>query len=63
MEIDADGIPVCSYVIPEIAATTTIIPFAPPSEPPVYIPPVVAEATADTEQHSQEEDKTGSDDE
>ena len=62
MEIDADGIPVRSHVIPEVLATTTIIPFATPSEPPAHIPPVIAEATADAEQHGMEEAKTGSDD-
>ena len=64
MEIDAHGVPVRSYVISdEVAVTTTVIPFTPPSEQPVQIPPVVAEATDDGEQQNQEEDKTGSDDE
>ena len=63
MEIDADGVPVHFYVIPEVTVTTTITPFTPPSEPPVQIPPVVAEATDDAEQQNQDEDKTGSDDE
>ena len=63
MEIDADGVPVRSHVIPEVAVTTTITPFTPPFEPPVQIPPVVAEATEDAEQQNQEEDKTGSDEE
>ena len=63
MEIDADGVPVRSYVIPETTATTTIIPFTPPSAPSVHIPPVVAEATVDAEQASPGADKTGSDDE
>ena len=63
MEIDADGVPVRSHMIPEVAATTTITPFTQPSEPPVQIPPVVAEATEDAKQQNQEEDKTGSDEE
>ena len=64
MEIDAHGAPVRSYVISdEVAVTTTVITFTPPSEQPVQILPVVAEATDDAEQQNQEEDKTGSDDE
>ena len=63
MEIDADGAPIRSYLIPVVATTTIITPFTPPSEPPVQIPPVVAEASEDAEQQLPDENKTGSDDE
>jgi hypothetical protein len=59
-EMDEEtGQPVRSYLIPQVAHSTTVTEFMPPSEPPVMLPPVEAEPIEAEEPKK----KTGSDDE
>jgi hypothetical protein len=65
VEVDEEtGKPIRSFLIPALAATTTVTDFAPPV-PPVDIPPVSAEPieNEDEQQQNNSKKKTGSDDE